>query len=73
MRRHNCNNHVHEENESVSYVVQGKLEVQIGEATVIIEPGDSFYVLSKNTLHRAHTLETTVTIDVFTPIRKELL
>lgn len=54
MRRHNCNNHVYEENESVSYVVQGKLEVQIGKATVIIEPGDSFYVLSKNTLHLAH-------------------
>lgn len=64
--------HAHENNESITYVKQGRLEVQVGEHTQVLTAGDTFYV-PKGVAHSARALSRAVTVDVFTPIREELI
>jgi quercetin dioxygenase-like cupin family protein len=58
--------------EQVSYIEKGKVEFEVdGEVAVLCE-GDVQYI-PPNVLHRVKVIEQSIILDVFTPIRKDLL
>jgi quercetin dioxygenase-like cupin family protein len=61
--------HVHEQ---MSYCLRGRFEYHLNGTTTILGPGDSIYVPG-NARHGARALEAGVLLDVFTPVRTELL
>lgn len=56
----------------VTYVVSGKFKVTIGDETMVLEGGDSFYIPS-NVMHGAICLESGYLIDTFSPIREDFM
>ena len=64
--------HSHSDHEQVSYVVRGSFEATVGEETVVLNAGDSFYA-GKTVVHSLKALEDSIILDVFTPIREEIL
>ena len=62
-------NHVHEQ---ISYCVEGRFEYSLKGRTHLLSEGDSIYVPS-NVLHGAKALEAGTLIDVFTPVREDLV
>ena len=58
--------------EQVGYVVKGRVEMTIAGQTEIMNKGDS-YCAPSNVPHSAFTLEPTVIIDTFTPLREDYL
>jgi len=64
--------HAHESHEQIGYIVAGRFEVTVGKATKILAAGDSFYV-APNVTHSVVALEDAVILDVFTPIRQDIL
>ena len=62
-------NHVHEQ---ISYCVAGRFECSLDGRTHVLAAGDSIYVPS-NARHGAKALEAGTLIDVFTPVREDLL
>jgi quercetin dioxygenase-like cupin family protein len=54
--------------EQISYVVDGKLKITIGDESFIAEKGDS-YTEPKRITHSVEALEPSVTIECFTPPR----
>jgi quercetin dioxygenase-like cupin family protein len=61
--------HVHEQ---ISYCVAGRFEYSLEGRTHVLAEGDSIYVPS-NARHGAKALEAGSLIDVFTPVREDLL
>ncbi|HVO90826.1 MAG TPA: cupin domain-containing protein [Casimicrobiaceae bacterium] len=61
--------HIHEQ---ISYCVAGRFEYSLDGRKHLLSPGDSIYVPS-NALHGARALEAGALIDVFTPLREDLL
>ena len=65
--------HKHEEHEQMGYIAQGIFEVICGENKTVLKKGDTYYA-PKNVLHGVVALESdSVIIDVFTPLRTDLL
>ena len=64
-----AHNHVHQQ---VSYVMEGKFEVEIEGKKEILEKGDAFVVPS-NVMHGAVCLEDGILIDTFSPMREDFL
>ncbi len=64
--------HSHGGRGQVSYVVCGSFEVRLGDRQLVLGPGDSFHA-GRDVLHGVKALEDGVLLDVFTPIREELL
>jgi quercetin dioxygenase-like cupin family protein len=62
-------NHVHEQ---ISYCAAGRFEYSLDGKTHLLSAGDSIYVPS-NARHGAKALEAGTLIDVFTPVREDLL
>jgi quercetin dioxygenase-like cupin family protein len=62
-------NHVHEQ---ISYCVEGRFEYSLNGRTHLLSEGDSIYVPS-SVLHGAKALEAGTLIDVFTPVREDLV
>jgi quercetin dioxygenase-like cupin family protein len=62
-------NHVHEQ---ISYCIAGRFEYSLDGRTHVLAEGDSIYVPS-NVRHGAKALEAGSLIDVFTPVREDLL
>jgi quercetin dioxygenase-like cupin family protein len=62
-------NHVHEQ---ISYCVAGRFEYLLDGATHVLEAGASIYVPS-NARHGARAVEAGTLIDVFTPVREDLV
>ena len=62
-------NHVHEQ---ISYCVSGRFEYSLDGRVHVLSQGDSIYVPS-NARHGAKALEAGTLIDVFTPVREDLL
>ena len=62
-------NHVHEQ---ISYCIAGRFEYSLDGRTHVLAEGDSIYVPS-NARHGAKALEAGSLIDVFTPVREDLL
>ena len=61
--------HVHEQ---ISYCVAGRFEYSLDGRTHLLAEGESIYVPS-NARHGAKALEAGSLIDVFTPVREDLL
>jgi quercetin dioxygenase-like cupin family protein len=61
--------HVHEQ---ISYCVAGRFEYSLEGRLHQLQAGDSIYVPG-NTRHGARALEAGTLIDVFTPLREDLL
>ncbi|MBM7704393.1 cupin domain-containing protein [Metabacillus iocasae] len=58
--------------EQLSYIEKGKLEFYVnGEKRILVE-GDTQYIPS-NVKHQVHVLEECVILDIFTPIRQDLV
>jgi len=62
-------NHVHEQ---ISYCTAGRFEYSLDGLVHVLAQGDSIYVPS-NARHGAKALEAGTLIDVFTPVREDLL
>jgi len=62
-------NHVHEQ---ISYCVAGRFEYSLDGRTLLLAAGDSVYVPS-NVRHGAKALDAGMLVDVFTPVREDLL
>lgn len=59
--------------EQISYIVSGKLIYkEEGQEDKILGTGDSYYV-KPNVKHGVETLEESVLLDIFTPMRKDFL
>ncbi len=58
--------------EQVTYLLEGRAEVRVGEETYQLSPGDSVYV-APNRKHEMRALEDCRVLDVFTPKREDLL
>jgi quercetin dioxygenase-like cupin family protein len=63
--------HVHPENESVGYLISGKLEMVIGGETYILEPGTSWHH-PIGVVHSTRALEDSHAIEVHSPLRADL-
>lgn len=63
--------HKHE-HEQFSYIIKGAMEFIVGGQKRVLKAESVLHVPS-NTDHEAATLEETEMIDIFTPIREELL
>jgi quercetin dioxygenase-like cupin family protein len=61
--------HIHEQ---ISYCVAGRFEYSLDGRTLRLAAGDSVYVPG-NARHGAKALEAGVLVDVFTPVREDLL
>jgi len=61
--------HVHEQ---ISYCTAGRFEYSLDGRTHVLAAGESIYVPS-NARHGAKALEAGALIDVFTPLREDLL
>jgi quercetin dioxygenase-like cupin family protein len=61
--------HVHEQ---ISYCIAGKFEYSLDGRVHVLSAGESIYVPS-NARHGAKALEAGTLIDVFTPLREDLL
>lgn len=59
--------HVHEQ---ITYILEGDLEMTIGDETMVLTPG-SYYVIPSNTPHSAIAHSDCKVIDVFSPVREE--
>lgn len=60
----------HHPHEQITFMLEGKLEMQIGEEIVILEPG-IVKVIPSNTPHSAVALTDCILIDVFSPVRED--
>lgn len=58
--------------EQTGYLVAGRLELTIGDATHLAEPGDS-WCIPGGTPHHAHALADCVAVEVFSPVREDYL
>ena len=58
--------HLHEDHESVFYLISGRLKLTIGGQEFIAEPGD-YWVHPKGVLHHTEMLEESVNIEVKIP------
>jgi quercetin dioxygenase-like cupin family protein len=62
-------NHVHEQ---ISYCLAGRFDYSLDGRTYLLAEGESIYVPS-NVRHGAKALQAGTLIDVFTPLREDLL
>ena len=58
--------------EQTGYLISGRLRLSIGEETREMGPGDSWSI-PRGVTHGAETLEDTVAVEVFSPVRKDYL
>ena len=58
--------------EQTGYLVKGRLKMFIGEKEFIAEPGDS-WCIGSNVDHGAESLEKSVAVEIFSPVRIEYL
>ena len=60
----------HHPHEQITIMLEGKMEMQIGDEFVTLEPG-MIQVIPSNTPHSATAHEYCVLIDVFNPVRED--
>ena len=58
--------------EQISYCIRGRFEYTLDERVVVLSAGQSIYVPA-NALHGAKALDAGLLLDVFTPVRDDLL
>lgn len=62
-----AHNHVHEQ---ITYIIEGELEMKIGDELVTLRPG-AVQVIPSNVLHGAKAISDCKLIDVFNPVRED--
>ena len=62
----------HHPHEQTGYLVKGRLKMMIGDEEFVAEPGDS-WCIGSNVDHGAKSLEASVAIEIFSPVRKEYI
>ena len=62
----------HHAHEQTGYLVTGHIRLTVGEDSFDVRPGDS-WCIPGDTPHRADILETSVAIEVFSPVREDYL
>jgi quercetin dioxygenase-like cupin family protein len=60
----------HHPHEQITYMLDGKLKMQIGDEEVVLESGHA-QVIPSNTPHSAVALTACILIDVFSPVRED--
>ena len=60
----------HHPHEQITYMIEGKLKMQIGNEELVLEPG-IVKVIPSNTPHSAIALTDCKLIDVFSPVRED--
>jgi quercetin dioxygenase-like cupin family protein len=60
----------HHPHEQITYMLDGKLKMQIGDEEVVLEQGH-VQVIPSNTPHSAIALTACTLIDVFSPVRED--
>lgn len=60
----------HHPHEQITYMIEGKLKMQIGNEELVLEPG-TVKVIPSNTPHSAVALTDCKLIDVFSPVRED--
>ncbi len=58
--------------EQTGFMVSGKMKLFIGDDVFLAEPGDTWSIKG-DIEHRAHVLEDSVAIEVFSPIREDYM
>ncbi|MFP4573135.1 MAG: cupin domain-containing protein [Desulfobacterales bacterium] len=58
--------------EQTGYLVSGKLRLYAGDEVIEAGPGDS-WCIDGNVFHRADVLEDSLAVEVFSPVREDLL
>lgn len=56
--------------EQITYILEGELEMQIGEINCVLRPG-MYHVIPSGTLHSAVALTPCRVIDAFGPVRED--
>jgi len=56
--------------EQTGYLVAGRLRLQLGDASRVVEPGDSWCIPS-GAEHGAEVMEDSVAVEVFSPVRED--
>lgn len=64
--------HSHDQHEQISYIIEGKFEVEVGGEIKVLTKGDNFYA-GENVEHGVKALENSIILDVFTPQRDDFL
>ncbi|GAE92170.1 possible pectin degradation protein [Gracilibacillus boraciitolerans JCM 21714] len=64
-----AHNHPHEQ---ITYCIAGKLAFHVGGKEVVMKKGDSLHIPS-NAVHGVTALEDSQILDIFTPLREDLL
>ncbi|PWU67888.1 cupin domain-containing protein [Gracilibacillus dipsosauri] len=62
----------HHPHEQLTYCLEGKLAFQVDEKEIVIEKGETIHIPS-NAAHGVKALEPSKLLDVFTPLREDLL
>lgn len=65
----NAHRHIHEQ---MTYCIEGKMAFTVEGKEIVIEKGETL-VIPGDAIHSAIALEKSVILDVFHPIRKDLL
>ena len=60
----------HHPHEQITYMIEGKLKMQIGNEELVLEPG-IVKVIPSNTPHSAIALTDCKLIDIFSPVRED--
>jgi quercetin dioxygenase-like cupin family protein len=60
----------HHPHEQITLMIEGTMEMKIGEETFLLEPGD-IHVIPSNVVHSAFAKTECTLIDVFAPVREE--
>ena len=69
----NAQGYLHQHpHEQMDYCVKGRFEFSIGGKVTVLEAGETIYIPG-NVPHGAKALEAGVLLDIFTPVRQDLL
>lgn len=60
----------HHPHEQITLMIEGTMEMKIGEETFLLGPGD-IHVIPSNVVHSAFAKTDCILIDVFAPVREE--
>jgi quercetin dioxygenase-like cupin family protein len=58
--------------EQMGILLEGKVEFTVGDVTRLLGPGDMWRIPS-NVVHRVRAVESSLAIDIFSPIRQDYL
>jgi quercetin dioxygenase-like cupin family protein len=58
--------------EQTGYLVSGRIDLTIGDATHSVSPGDS-WCIPENVEHNVYVYENSIAVEVFSPVREDYI